>query len=577
MLYQQDFLDTQQSLTHDDISQEPAVEPLSFPTPLVHPALFGPITVLDHTTRRTFEANAIVRQWTSRASSLTATRERAYIIKRRLSRCKYGSVRLCAVLRRLNEQERMAIISAEDEPSDENFVCWESTDEVVAIKITSWSRLKQYQDLAGKSYDPLKEVAALQHVGNGSSYVIGCIEALQDEDRLYTVMPYCPGGDLYMLSRSTTFTEAQAKTWFRQLISGLVYLQNKGICHRGISLENLLINEKNNLVIAGFSLALRVPYTGSTNFGAIVDASEGAQRRLMKKQDVCGSLTYLAPEIIGRNPSFDGFAVDLWAAGCILFILLAGVAPFRMAHTSDPGYTRISRGELYELVWTAGILLSDNSLDLLQSMLLPDPRNRFTLTQIMHHPWFIERGDSSGNAVIAENRRVSFDLDSDASIASLITTTTSHLRSSVPDGVCSIEGSNHDSLPQAPQCPVPQQLHVLNSPAHRRSSSSTSEYDPTLSIVTQSPKRRHKRFVSDGSEVNWINTTFALATGSLNAMYHNNKSTTKQQHASKIEQKPGHKRHSSNRSFSLLPRRRGRVEEHPNALDVGNENARITI
>jgi len=156
-------------------------------------------------------------------------------------------------------------------------------------------------------------------------------------------------------------------------------------------------------------------------------------------------------------------------------------------------------------------------------------------------------------------------------------------RNSVPGGgdggVWSSEDSNHDCLPQAPQCPVPQQLHVPNRPVHRRSSSSTSDYVPALSTVTQSPKRRHKRFVSDGSELSWISATFSLATGSLSASHHDNKSTTKQQQQqlSKIDQKPGHKRHSSNRSFSLLPRRRGRVEELPDALDVGNENTRTAI
>eukprot|EP00957_Ditylum_brightwellii_P020857 1573260-Ditylum_brightwellii.AAC.1 len=45
--------------------------------------------------------------------------------------------------------------------------------------------------------DPVKEIAAMQLIGAGSPHVLGSTEVLQDDDFLYSIMPYCAGGDLF--------------------------------------------------------------------------------------------------------------------------------------------------------------------------------------------------------------------------------------------------------------------------------------------------------------------------------------------------------------------------------------------
>ena len=306
-------------------------------------------------------------------------------------------IRLCVVLRRRDRLETGGLDEVE----------WESTEEMVALKSSSWTKIRQCR---GKHLeDPIKEVAALQHVGNYHPHVLGCLEVLQDDDFLYTVMPYCSGGDLYGMTMSSQRTkrpdEQQIRVWFRQLLHGLYHLQKKGVCHRDLTLENLVLDENNNLTIVDMGLALRVPYTDSSNYGGVSDVSEGSLRRLMVAQGQSGNLTYLAPEIIARDDAFDGFATDLWSAGIILFALLVGLAPFRWANPTDTRFNQISRGYLRELVRSLDIPLSDQACDLLQKMLWRDPSKRLNLAEVMTHPWVVCDGLRTSETRVPEKAK----------------------------------------------------------------------------------------------------------------------------------------------------------------------------
>jgi serine/threonine protein kinase len=378
-------------LNYDDIeSAGPAVRPLDFPTPKVHRAAYVSALGRDHTTGRTSEIHKLLVRLPQQRWNASDT-NRGYLMKKKLSKSTCGSVRLGVVLRRRSEEDAEA-----------DGVEWESTDELVAVKMSSWQKIRQCR---GKHMeDPIKEVAALQYTGNYHPHVLGCLEVLQDENYLYTVMPYCPGGDLYsnvMMGqvltnlekpiRSTVRppNEEQARLWFGQLLQGLFHMQKKGICHRDLSLENLLLDEYGDLVITDLGLALRVPYTDASNPGCVSDMSEGSQRLLIQAQGQCGDLVYMAPEVIERDDAFDGFALDLWASGVILFICLVGRAPFRWAHPTDVRYSLIAKGKLAEMMQDLDIPLSREASHLMQNMLWRNPRKRLSLAQVMNHPWVV--------------------------------------------------------------------------------------------------------------------------------------------------------------------------------------------
>jgi serine/threonine protein kinase len=164
------------------------------------------------------------------------------------------------------------------------------------------------------------------------------------------------------------------------------HLQSLGICHRDMSLENILVDAEKCLVI-DMGMCLRVPYNDPSGRGDVTDVAHGATRRLMKPQGVCGKHNYMSPEVYANTDAFDGFAIDLWAAGVILYIMLTGFPPYDQASRTDQRFDLIVNGRLVNQLVSWGINISPEAGDLLQSMLVVDPRHRLTLAEVLTHPW----------------------------------------------------------------------------------------------------------------------------------------------------------------------------------------------
>ena len=383
--------------------------PLQFPTPLIQRAQRLSVSVADHVSGRVYHEKEVITQY---ASHLTSGPRRAYLLKKKLATCTFGVVRLAIVLEQnLKREEARECLQEAD---------WRSTSHLVAIKVISTERVRQ--NLSTTSSNPLSEVASLQLVGSYHPNVLGCVDVLQNDEELYIVTPYHQGKDLYQklaasdkaCSHSSAGpaqnpekplkrpSERCAREWFVDLLRGLMHLQNKGICHRNLSLENLLLDSEGKLVIADFGYALRVPYTDWSNFGGVTDVSEGTMRRLIRSQPFSGNAPYVAPELLKSNVPFDGFAVDMWSAGVILFMLLVGRAPFRLAHSTDSKFVAIShKGRLRSVLESLHVNISSEAIDLLQNLLRHDPRKRLTLQEALSHPWVTQElgTDSEASSV----------------------------------------------------------------------------------------------------------------------------------------------------------------------------------
>ncbi len=243
--------------------------------------------------------------------------------------------------------------------------------------------------------DPIKEIQCMQLIGDYSPHFVSHLEAMQDEHLLYNVMEHCEDGDLYGVVMSEINTherveESRARVWFRQLLLALHHLQQKGVCHRDLKLENIMVH-KEEIKIVDFGLALRVPFRSAGHDGAmtyVTDVSDGSNRLLMTAQGQGSNWGYMSPEVLGKEKYFDGFTHDLWAAGVILYILLVGHKPFNWAHASDMQFLQLSENEsLKEILDYWKINLSNDACNLLQSMLHRNPHRRLTLAEVMTHNW----------------------------------------------------------------------------------------------------------------------------------------------------------------------------------------------
>jgi hypothetical protein len=157
----------------------------------------------------------------------------AYAPSRRLQDAIYGSVWACVVLRRHHgvAADDAARAAGVEPGSPQAPIVWETTNDFVAIKMIEWARVHHMRGRLLE--DPVKEIAAMQLVGNGSPHVLGPLEVLQDGEFLFTVMPYCSGGDLFGVvvkfaeesGGEIGMPEPVARYWFRQILWVSIYFK----------------------------------------------------------------------------------------------------------------------------------------------------------------------------------------------------------------------------------------------------------------------------------------------------------------------------------------------------------------
>lgn len=155
-----------------------------------------------------------------------------------------------------------------------------------------------------------------------------------------------------------------------------------------MSPENLMVHDGNVYVI-DLGMCLRIPYVHPHGEGGT--PSQPPQRSLILPQSACGKWYYLSPEVCQSEQAFDGPAVDLWATGVILFILLTGQPPWEEPKTTDENFKLMSTGHLVRMLTERRAGLSADAMDLLQRMFWVDPADRLSLEQVRAHPWMTHR------------------------------------------------------------------------------------------------------------------------------------------------------------------------------------------
>jgi serine/threonine protein kinase len=197
-----------------------------------------------------------------------------------------------------------------------------------------------------------------------------------------------------------------------------------------MSLENLLVHNESGALIIDMGMCLRIPYadeqpqqlpTGPASqpyqypqltvsmqnmsmtnghpsllsSAALapsyspVPSGRMRPRALIRPQGTCGKWIYMSPEIYRDREPFDGYAVDVWAAGVILFLMLTGFPPWERACPTDERFKFMTAGYLVQMLTEWNLGLSADALDLLQRMLFLDPKDRLSLDQVRAHPWMV--------------------------------------------------------------------------------------------------------------------------------------------------------------------------------------------
>lgn len=198
-----------------------------------------------------------------------------------------------------------------------------------------------------------------------------------DEKRVYLMLEIAPGGQLYSLlkrQRLRRFSEAKAAWYFKQIVWAIQYCHANNIIHRDIKPENILIGMNGVLKIADFGVAV--------------------QSQCSQRETFCGTLEYLAPEMVGKQKYRKH--IDIWGLGVLLYELVVGTPPFQ-AESRDDTCKRIKTGNL-----SFPTHVSFKARDLISKLLRKAPHERLTLEEALSHPWVLSRCNGARCAATKE-------------------------------------------------------------------------------------------------------------------------------------------------------------------------------
>ena len=233
-----------------------------------------------------------------------------------------------------------------------------TTGEKVAIKILDKLILSKTPDDFKLVKQELSILKIVKH-----KYIVRLFEILETSRHIFIVMEYCEGGDImnYIISRGK-LSENESLKFFHQLINALFYLHSQNIAHRDIKIDNLLLDSNKDLKLIDFGLSTKYK-----------------EDELLSQP--CGTIVYAAPEVLDYK-DYHGMLADVWSCGIVLYGMLSGFLPFG---DSDD---EINKKMVLEGRIKMPNFFSLGAKNLLKHMLDINPLTRFTLDDIMEHPWF---------------------------------------------------------------------------------------------------------------------------------------------------------------------------------------------
>lgn len=198
----------------------------------------------------------------------------------------------------------------------------------VAIKLIRRESLGSNPSRLPKIHREITILSGLSHPN-----IVRLHEMVQTDRHIGIILEYASGGELFDYILNHRYLKDQAaRRLFAQLVSGVGYLHKKGIVHRDLKLENLLLDRNRNIIITDFGFA--------NTFNPIDELSEEIEYNLTNREFVkqlrldrvdasgmrrgdlmqtsCGSPCYAAPELVVSDSLYTGRKVDVWSCGVIL-------------------------------------------------------------------------------------------------------------------------------------------------------------------------------------------------------------------------------------------------------------------
>lgn len=237
----------------------------------------------------------------------------------------------------------------------------------VAIKLIKRDSIMKDSESEIKIHREINSLRMLNHPN-----IVNLVEVMKSGKYIGIVLEYASGGELFdYILQHKYLKENVAKKLFAQLVSGVDYMHLKGLIHRDLKLENLLLDKHRNIIISDFGF---------------VNSYNKEKNDLMKTS--CGSPCYAAPELVLTQSPYEGRKVDIWSLGVILYAMLSGYLPFDDDAENEDGSDIV---RLYHYICKTPLTfpeyVSPLARDLLRKIIVADPRKRMNMNDIRNHPW----------------------------------------------------------------------------------------------------------------------------------------------------------------------------------------------
>jgi calcium-dependent protein kinase len=208
--------------------------------------------------------------------------------------------------------------------------------------------------------------------------IIKLYEYFEDESRFYLVTDLCKGGELFDdIVKKTRFREWEAALIMKSLLSALCYLHNKGIIHRDIKLENVLLEfskDNDTVKLIDFGTARRWDIKSDDDEDLITEK--------------IGTPYYIAPEVLNKNYNSK---CDVWSAGVIAYTLIGGSPPFN--GQTDQDIMKAVKDGRFDFRADRFRRMTPPCEDFICKLLTYDFRDRPTAQKMLQHKWLTERDD----------------------------------------------------------------------------------------------------------------------------------------------------------------------------------------
>ncbi|XP_043280314.1 ribosomal protein S6 kinase alpha-5-like isoform X2 [Venturia canescens] len=228
-----------------------------------------------------------------------------------------------------------------------------------------------------------------------SPFLVTLHYAFQTDAKLHLILDYVSGGELFThLYQREHFTEDEVRIYIGEIILALEHLHKLGIIYRDIKLENILLDREGHIVLTDFGLSKEfLPHERDSNARAY---------------SFCGTIEYMAPEVVRGGSAGHDIAVDWWSVGVLTYELLTGASPFTVEGEKNT-QQEISR-RILKTEPPIPNHLGASVRNFISRLLVKDPRQRLgggphDARELKEHSFF-KKSSSSFSWEALESRRI---------------------------------------------------------------------------------------------------------------------------------------------------------------------------